>query len=160
MFLYNECRFPVLNLKMNLLQCLFTNLIKNILNLNGLRAFINLLVCQIDIPKQWEYLLRSLLRYLLRPYLSVVVVDDSFLQDNTERECLENIEVTVNLLIKLGFEIHGQKSILKLTQELEFLGFVLTRWLFLRIKKSLNILSWRLKNLLSDPSLNMRDLEL
>ena len=38
---------------------------------------------------------------------------------------MENIEVTVNLLIKLGFEIHEQKSILKPTQELEFLGFVI-----------------------------------
>ena len=33
--------------------------------------------------------------------------------------------MTVNLLIKLGFEIQEQKSILKPTQELEFLGFVI-----------------------------------
>ena len=36
---------------MHSLQCLFTNLIKNISNLNGFKAFINSLVCQIDIPK-------------------------------------------------------------------------------------------------------------
>ena len=57
--------------------------------------------------------------------VSVIFVDESNLQWKTESECLENIEVTVNLLIKLGFEIHEQKSILKPTQELEFLGFVI-----------------------------------
>ena len=56
----------------------------------------------------------------------------------------------MNLLIKLGFEIHGQKSILKLTQELEFLGFVInpksmtismnkekSEHIILKVKKSL-----------------------
>ena len=38
-------------------------------------------------------------------YLSVIFVDGFYLQGNTERECLENIEATVNLLIKLGFKI-------------------------------------------------------
>ena len=58
-------------------------------------------------------------------YLSVIFADDSSLQGNTERECLENIEVTMNLLIKFGFKIHEQKSILKPTQELELLYFVI-----------------------------------
>ena len=57
--------------------------------------------------------------------VSVIFVDESNLQWKTESECLENIEVTVNLLTKLGFEIHKQKSILNPTQELEFLGFVI-----------------------------------
>ena len=60
----------------------------------------------------------------LRPgsYLSVIFVDDSNLQVSTERACLENIEVTVNLLIKFGFKIYEKKLVLKPTQELEFLG--------------------------------------
>ena len=57
-------------------------------------------------------------------YLSVIFVDDSYLQGNTESDCLENIEVTENLLIKLRYKIHEKKSILKPTQELKFLGFV------------------------------------
>ena len=58
-------------------------------------------------------------------YLSVIFVVDSYLQGNTENKCLEKIEVIVKLLIKLGFKIHEQKSILKPTKELEFLGFVI-----------------------------------
>ena len=57
-------------------------------------------------------------------YLSIIFVNDSYLQGNTENDCLENIEVTENLLIKLRFKIHEKKSILKPTQESEFLGFV------------------------------------
>ena len=69
-------------------------------------------------------MVRPLLGYLRQEgYLLVIFVDDSYLQGNTESECLENFEVTVNLLIKLGFKIHEQKSILKPTQKLEFLGF-------------------------------------
>ena len=49
---------------------------------------------------------------------SVIFVDESYLQGNTEREYLENIEV---IHIKLRFKIHKQKSILKPTKELEFL---------------------------------------
>ena len=61
-------------------------------------------------------ILRPVLGYLRREgYLSVIFVHDSYLQGNTESECLENIEVTVNLLIKLGFKINEQKSILKPT---------------------------------------------
>ena len=57
-------------------------------------------------------------------YLSIIFVNDSYLQGSTENDCLENIEVTENLLIKLRFKIHEKKSILKPTQESEFLGFV------------------------------------
>ena len=71
-------------------------------------------------------ILRPVFGYLRQEgYLLVIFVGDSYLQGNTESECLENIEVTVNLPIKLGFKIHEQNSILKPTQELEFLGFVI-----------------------------------
>ena len=70
-------------------------------------------------------ILRPAFGYLRQErYLSVIFVDDSYLQGNTESDCLENIEVTENLLIKLRYKIHGKKSILKPTQELKFLGFV------------------------------------
>ena len=56
-------------------------------------------------------------------YMSVIFVDDSYLQGHT-KQCLQNIEATVSLLQSLGFVIHEGKSILNPTQEIEFLGFV------------------------------------
>ena len=58
-------------------------------------------------------------------HLSVVFVDDSYLQGDTETECLGNVEATTALLEYLGFTIHEAKSILKPTQKIEFLGFVI-----------------------------------
>ena len=57
-------------------------------------------------------------------YLSVVYVDDSYLQGETFEECLQNITETVKLLQSPGFTIHPEKSVLKPTQKLTFLGFV------------------------------------
>ena len=57
--------------------------------------------------------------------LSVVYVDDSYLQGETFEECLQNITETVKLLQSLGFSIHPEKSVLKPTQKLTFLGVVL-----------------------------------
>ena len=58
-------------------------------------------------------------------YLSVVYVDDSYLQGETFEECLQNITETVKLLQSLGFTINPEKSVVKPTQKLTFLGFVL-----------------------------------
>ena len=58
-------------------------------------------------------------------YLSVVYVDDSYLQGETFEECLQNITETVKLLQSLGFTIDPEKSVLQRTQKLTFLGFVL-----------------------------------
>ena len=57
-------------------------------------------------------------------YISVIFVDDSYLQSDTKQECLQNTEATVSLLESLDFAIHEGKSILNPTQENEFLGFV------------------------------------
>ena len=56
--------------------------------------------------------------------MSVIFVDHSYLQGDTNQECLQHIEATVSLLESLGFAIHKGKSILNPTQEIEFLGFV------------------------------------
>ena len=58
-------------------------------------------------------------------HLSVVFVDDSYFQGNTETDCLENVEAAIALLEYLGFTIHEAKSILKPTQRIEFLGFII-----------------------------------
>ena len=47
--------------------------------------------------------------------MSVIFVDDSYLQGDTKQECLQNIEPTVSLLESLGSAIHEGKSILNLT---------------------------------------------
>jgi len=56
-------------------------------------------------------------------HISVVFVDDSYLQSNTYEECMTNIHDTVKLLELLGFTIHPNKSILTPTQNITFLGF-------------------------------------
>ena len=58
-------------------------------------------------------------------FISVVFVDDSYLQGNTYNACLHNIENTIELLQNLGFTIHPTKPILTPTQRITFLGFVI-----------------------------------
>ena len=58
-------------------------------------------------------------------HLSVIFVDDSYLQGDTEQECMNNIKAMVDLLLKLGFIVHEKKSVLKPTQKIEFLGFII-----------------------------------
>ena len=55
----------------------------------------------------------------------MVFVDDSYLQGNTYKASLHNIENRIELLKKLGFAIHLTKSILTPTQRITFLGFVI-----------------------------------
>ena len=57
---------------------------------------------------------------------SVVYVDDSYLQGDTYNACIDNILDTLNLLRELGFVIHPDKSILIPSQEITFLGFVIS----------------------------------
>ena len=63
----------------------------------------------------------------LRPkeHLSVKYIDDSLLLGETFEICFKNIRVTVALLRELGFTVHSEKSVLVLTQQIIFLGFVI-----------------------------------
>lgn len=56
---------------------------------------------------------------------SVVYIDDTYLQSETEESCCNNEEATVTLLTKVGFVINPEKSVWQPTQCIEFLGFVL-----------------------------------
>ena len=58
-------------------------------------------------------------------FVSVVFVDDSYLQGNTKEAYLHNIASTIELLQNLGFSIHSAKFILTPTQRIKFLGFVI-----------------------------------
>ena len=58
-------------------------------------------------------------------YISVIFVDDSYLQGGTKHECMHNINATIDLLSSLGFSINTGKSVLIATQKIEFLGFLI-----------------------------------
>ncbi|XP_057312172.1 uncharacterized protein LOC130653671 [Hydractinia symbiolongicarpus] len=58
-------------------------------------------------------------------HVSVVYIDNSYLQGDTYESCQRNITATVSLLSSLGFTVHPNKSILVPTQCMVFLGFVL-----------------------------------
>ena len=57
-------------------------------------------------------------------HLSVVYVDDTYLQGDTYSQCLSNVEDTISMLRSLGFCIHMKKSVLVPTQTITFLGFI------------------------------------
>ena len=52
-------------------------------------------------------------------------IDDIYLKADTYQSCCESVTACVQLLNKLGFVIHPEKSILTPTKSLEFLGFQL-----------------------------------
>ena len=55
--------------------------------------------------------------------LSVVFVDDIYLQGDTFDECQQNVWITIAFLRSLGFTIHVRKSILIPTQLMIYAGF-------------------------------------
>ena len=58
-------------------------------------------------------------------HISVIFVDDSYLQGDTKHECMNNITATIDLLRNLGFSIYTGKSVLIPTQKIKFLGFLI-----------------------------------
>ena len=50
-------------------------------------------------------------------------LDDIFIRGDTFAECRDAVLATVNLLLKLGFFIHPEKSQLIPVQKIEYLGF-------------------------------------
>ena len=58
-------------------------------------------------------------------FLSVVYVDDSYLQGDDYEDCLSNVLNTIEILRSLGFKIHPDKSKFIPTQCITYLGFIL-----------------------------------
>ena len=82
--------------------------------------------CYAQAPLIFTKLLRLPFGYLRsQGHLSVVYMDDSYLQGDSISSCQSNIANTVSLLQALGFNINREKSVLTPTQSLEFLGFIL-----------------------------------
>ena len=77
-------------------------------------------------PLIFTKLLRLPFGYLRsQGHLSVVYMDDPYLQGDSHSSCQSNIANTVSLLQALGFTINREKSVLTPTQSLEFLGFII-----------------------------------
>lgn len=69
---------------------------------------------------------KSVFRYLQNQgHISVIFLDDSYFQGDTKHECMVHITATTDLLSSLLFSIHTGKSVLILTQNVEFLGLLI-----------------------------------
>ena len=93
-------------------------------------------------------------------YLSVVFVDNSYLQGRTFSSCEDNVNAAVDLLQFLGFTIHPEKSVLFPTQEIGFPGFLLNpveMKIKLTICKSVKIIL-KIKKLLHEEKQTTQDL--
>ncbi|XP_021342020.1 uncharacterized protein LOC110442652 [Mizuhopecten yessoensis] len=58
-------------------------------------------------------------------HANVSYIDDSLLQADSYDQCVANIEATVDSMDSLGLTIHPEKSVLRPTRCITFLGFVL-----------------------------------
>ncbi|KAM9967307.1 hypothetical protein ACTFIR_007547 [Dictyostelium discoideum] len=68
-------------------------------------------------------LLRPVLRMLRDINVSVIAyLDDLLIVCSTKEECLSNLKKTMDLLVKLGFKLNLEKSVLEPTQSITFLG--------------------------------------
>ena len=85
------------------------------------------------LPKGLSCALRILRKFSVKPVYAHLRmgsymyghIDDSSLIAQTHNDCVNNIHDTVHLFTKLGFIVHPKKSILKPTQAIEFLGFII-----------------------------------
>ena len=61
----------------------------------------------------------------MQGHTSVVYVDNSYLQGDSYESCLKNLNDTIIMFQSLGFTIHPEKAVSKLTQNLVYLGFII-----------------------------------
>ncbi|KAM9962817.1 hypothetical protein ACTFIR_005734 [Dictyostelium discoideum] len=74
-------------------------------------------------PRIFTMLLRPVLRMLRDIKVSVIAyLDDLLIVGSTKEECLSNFKKTMDLLVKLGFKLNLEKSVLEPTQSITFLG--------------------------------------
>ncbi|KAM9954343.1 hypothetical protein ACTFIW_003884 [Dictyostelium discoideum] len=73
-------------------------------------------------PRIFTMLLRPVLRMLRDINVSVIAyLDDLLIVGSTKEECLSNLKKTMDLLVKLGFKLNLEKSVLEPTQSITFL---------------------------------------
>ncbi|KAM9974261.1 hypothetical protein ACTFIR_012782 [Dictyostelium discoideum] len=74
-------------------------------------------------PRIFTMLLRPVLRMLRDINVSVIAYfNDLLIVGSTKEECLSNLKKTMDLLVKLGFKLNMEKSVLEPTQSITFLG--------------------------------------
>ncbi|KAM9955095.1 hypothetical protein ACTFIW_008759 [Dictyostelium discoideum] len=74
-------------------------------------------------PRIFTMLLRPVLRMWRDINISVIAyLDDLLIVGSTKEECLSNLKKTMDLLVKLGFKLNLEKSVLEPTQSITFLG--------------------------------------
>ena len=77
-------------------------------------------------PRKFTKLLKPVFASLRQKgHMSTVYIDDTYLQGETPEDCFQNVVDTVNMLQNLGFIVHPEKSVLRPSQQIVFLGFVL-----------------------------------
>ena len=77
-------------------------------------------------PRVFTKLLKIPYSYLRSQGFYVVgFIDDSYLQGETYDECLANVIATRDLLIRLGFVVNFEKSVLVPLNSIQYLGFIL-----------------------------------
>ena len=77
-------------------------------------------------PRKFVKLLKPVFSYLhSKGHVSSGYLDDTFLEGDDYETCQKNVEATVDLLEKLGFFVHVEKSMMTPSKELEHLGFKL-----------------------------------
>ncbi|KAN0018539.1 hypothetical protein ACTFIU_011157 [Dictyostelium citrinum] len=113
-------------------------------------------------PRIFTMLLRPVLRMLRELNVSVIAyLDDLLIIGSTKEECLSNLDKTMKLLVKLGFKLNLEKSVLEPTQSITFLGFhidsVSMKLLFPKEKKK-NVIK-EIRNFLKLDSCSPRILE-
>ncbi|KAM9954876.1 hypothetical protein ACTFIW_000979 [Dictyostelium discoideum] len=73
-------------------------------------------------PRIFTMLLRPVLRMLRDINVSVIAyLDDLLIVGSTKEECLSNLKKTMDLLVKLGFKLNLEKSVLEPTQSITLL---------------------------------------
>ena len=77
-------------------------------------------------PRVFTKILKPVFAHLrAKGHISSAYIDDSCLQGSTYDRCLKNIHDTIQLMDSLGLTVQLNKSVLKPTQQITFLGFLL-----------------------------------
>ena len=103
--------------------------------------FLQMSILSLHVSQMSMVLPFSVLR--MQGHTSLVYVDDSYLQGDSYERCLKNVNDAIIMLWSLGFIIHSEKSVLKPTQNLIYLGFIINSRLlpWQKRKNKIDILS-------------------
>ena len=112
-------------------------------------------------PQKFTKLLKPVYAYLRSlGNVSVAYIDDSYLQGDTNEECLQNTIDTIQLFDKVGFIVHPKTSVFKPVHIITFLGFVLdsvAMRVYLTSDRAASINN-ACSSLLTNPKSSIRDL--